>query len=268
MAILNMRKGLLFLFINAITISNCIFGMVDKFSEVNQEVPQSDLNAAKARLEELLSIHDNRFHKAIISLPPTDEFTDAIFPRTDAATSGKIYKMLAILDYILTRHNIPYWIDGGVLLGAVRHQGLIPWDDDGDIEVFASDWNKILSLESEFKKFGYEFRGHTRLWPINQNFPFVDIVLMLRQGDKVVQLHSPEVWPDNWFYESELFPGERLKFGPITLHAPSNPERYLKAHYGDDCLEYALCWQHQNNGFSSPLKVKIVDFNPAPFVLK
>ena len=58
----------------------------------------------------------------------------------------KMLEMLEFLDYICQKYSIPYWLGAGTLLGAVRHGGFIPWDDDLDIEMQKHDYKKLLKV--------------------------------------------------------------------------------------------------------------------------
>ena len=52
--------------------------------------------------------------------------------------------LLMELDNVCKANNLRYWIDGGAQIGALRHEGYIPWDDDIDCGMLREDYNKII----------------------------------------------------------------------------------------------------------------------------
>ena len=57
--------------------------------------------------------------------------------------------ILRRFDEFCGAHDLKYCLTGGSLLGAVRHKGIIPWDDDIDIGMFRPDYDKLLKLAKE-----------------------------------------------------------------------------------------------------------------------
>ncbi len=60
-----------------------------------------------------------------------------------------LYRMLCDLDQVCKEQNIHYLLFAGTMLGAVREQGFIPWDDDLDIVMLRSDYEKFLEVAQD-----------------------------------------------------------------------------------------------------------------------
>lgn len=83
----------------------------------------------------------------------------------------KIHKVLhdelKELQRICDKHDIPMFLIGGTAIGAVRHKGFIPWDDDIDVGLLRKDYDRLLEIlpEELDEKFGFDN------WDTNKDFP-------------------------------------------------------------------------------------------------
>ena len=65
---------------------------------------------------------------------------------------SRLEHMMAILDKFLKENDINYFMWAGTMLGAVRHKGFIPWDDDLDIGMLRNDFERLLSISDKLPK--------------------------------------------------------------------------------------------------------------------
>lgn len=64
---------------------------------------------------------------------------------TTKEIQAELLYMMKVLHNVLDEHDIRYTLDGGTLLGAIRHKGFIPWDDDIDILIPRPDFDRLAA---------------------------------------------------------------------------------------------------------------------------
>jgi len=209
---------------------------------------------------------------------------------TSKDTLDILRKMLKDTHAILTAKHIQYWIDGGTLLGAVRHKNIIPWDDDADIVITEKDKQKFLSLRRIFYKFGYgivRFWGGFKIFPLNgkpikhtnrnwhwsenskriedreifnYKYPFIDVFFAKKYGNifHFSNKYSKKIFNKFYHEAKDLYPLKEYTFDDFKLIGPNNPKPYLDRGYGDDHMTTGYkSYDHQNMSFLPIVKFKV-----------
>ena len=165
-------------------------------------------------------------------------------------------KHLRDADEILFSEGVDYCIMFGTLLGLIRHNGLIPWDDDLDIIIFDADkfenkcrhhfeergyivYNDMRTIDGKEQRCGYRLHSEDGV-PIpgqSWKFPWLGI------WEADISQNRMTLPPEEFIYSvDDFYPLERKPFLDFTVSVPRLAERIVKQYYGEDCME--ICMLH------------------------
>jgi lipopolysaccharide cholinephosphotransferase len=181
----------------------------------------------------------------------------------------QLYALLYITDKIFIENNVTYWMEAGTLLGAIRHGGIIPWDDDADIGVFNDDVEKIEKLTDEFKKYNIlmtnTFFGY-KLFFIHAkknhkfNYPSLDIFVFHKKKNqrlKYKNFRAEFVFGKCSLYTDDILPLKRYKFSNFYLNGvnENHSKLYCNDCYGKDWnTHYYEEYDHENEKIKEKIK--------------
>lgn len=177
----------------------------------------------------------------------------------------KLLKLLKLWNEFAKENGIEYWACGGTLLGAVRHCGFIPWDNDIDISIMFSDFKKVKKCldKHSILKYYESFCG-LRVYLCNDddhdnldnNNVVMDIFICDWYNKVTVNFCGPlsedgdtswwmaEVFPNQQIYNNELYPLKEVAFEDTTIMIPNNEINILYRNFSDKCLSACKISSH------------------------
>lgn len=113
-----------------------------------------------------------------------DEVRDGFYVSAMVKRSWAVQlEVLEVVDKICKRHSLQYFAEGGTLLGAIRHGGFIPWDDDLDICMKREDYETFAQIALEELPEGYVMRNFEQSG--KENYSFDNFLIRINNSRKI-----------------------------------------------------------------------------------
>ena len=168
-----------------------------------------------------------------------------------------LLKILKLWNELAKECGVEYWACAGTLLGAVRHSGFIPWDNDIDISIMLPDLKKVKKkLEQHPTLTCSECEAGLQVRYREHEFPFMDIfVCDYYNASKITycgflsKRYEPTWFMDSHFpgeyvYSNELYPLREIKFEDTTIMVPNIEKKMLFRTYSTKCLTSCKILKH------------------------
>ena len=100
-------------------------------------------------------------------------------------SSKKLEEMLFNVVKLLEEEGVEYWLDFGTLLGLVRDGAIIEWDEDVDISIWQTSYDKLEKIKPKLVELGYIVSNN------------------INWGNKVYLDHKRKIWTDIYYWKKD-----------------------------------------------------------------
>lgn len=164
---------------------------------------------------------------------------------------------------VCAERDIRYWAIAGTLIGAVRNEGLMAWDDDVDVGVLRDDVLKIEAYHDDdyfFEPISFGFKFKKRV-SSSSSVMFVDVMVYDRDGENQYRIANGN-FPKEMFYEHELFPLREASFNGATIPVPNDHRSHLDRAFPEwdakikfDCGHHGGPCAHEAMGLNKEVEI-------------